>query len=79
MKELLTYLAKSLVRFPDEVVVTEKVLEDNTLEYTLKVNPEDMGRVIGKNGKTAQALIMLVSARGSLEKKRTRVEIEQES
>ncbi|MGI6455767.1 MAG: KH domain-containing protein [bacterium] len=79
MKELLTYLAKSLVRFPDEVVVTEKVLEDNTLEYTLKVNPEDMGRVIGKNGKTAQALRMLVSARGSLEKKRTRVEIEQES
>jgi predicted RNA-binding protein YlqC (UPF0109 family) len=79
MKDLLLYLAKSLVRHPNEVEVKEKVLEDETIEYTLKVNPEDMGRVIGKNGKTAHALRLLVAAKAAQSNKRTRVEIEQES
>ncbi len=77
MKDLLIFLAKSLVRKPEEVDVREKTLEDGTVELTLHVNPDDMGRVIGKNGKTAHALRLLVAAKGSMEDKRTRVEIEQ--
>lgn len=75
LKEFLRYLSKSLVKFPDEVEVAEKKLEDGTFEFTLKVNPDDMGRVIGRNGKTARALRLMVSAKGSLENKKTAVEI----
>lgn len=78
VKEFLNYLSRSLVKCPDDVEIREKELEDGTFEYTLKVNPEDMGRVIGRNGKTARALRLLVSAKGSLENKKTSVEIAEE-
>lgn len=79
LKEFLEYLSRSLVKFPDDVEISEKELEDGAFEYTLKVNPEDMGRVIGRNGKTARALRLLVAAKGSLENKKTSVEIAEES
>ncbi len=75
MKDFLIYLCKSLVKHPDDVVVSEKSLEDGTVEFVLRVNQEDMGRIIGRNGKTARALRLLVSAKGSLEDKKTLVEI----
>lgn len=78
MKDLLIYLTKSLVKFPDDVLVMEKELEDGSLELSLKVNPEDMGRIIGRNGKTARAIRQLVSAKGALVNKRTQVEIKEE-
>ena len=78
MKDLLIYLTKSMVKFPDDVLVTEKELEDGSLELSLKVNPEDMGRIIGRNGKTARAIRQLVSAKGALVNKRTQVEIKEE-
>ena len=55
MKELITYLAKSLVDQPDAVVVTEEE-NDDTIVYTLSVAEDDMGRVIGKHGKIAKAI-----------------------
>lgn len=79
VKDFLIYLTKSLVKHPDDVQVTERDLEDGTIEFTLKVNPDDMGRIIGRNGKTARALRLLVSAKGSLENKRTSVEIAEEN
>lgn len=72
------YLSRSLVKHPDEVEIKEKTLEDGTSEYTLCVNPEDMGRVIGRNGKTARALRLLISARGFQNNIKTSVEIAEE-
>ncbi|RJP35582.1 MAG: KH domain-containing protein [Candidatus Omnitrophota bacterium] len=75
MQGLLTYITKSLVKNPDDVIVAEKITEDGILEYTLSVNPDDMGRIIGRNGKTARSVRLLVSAKASLENKRTHIEI----
>ena len=59
MKELIEYIAKSIVNKPDEVVVTE---ERSTEGVVLKLtcNQEDMGRVIGKQGRVAQAMRTLL-------------------
>lgn len=78
MKDLITYLTKSLVKYPDDVEIRERTLDDNTLEFTIRVNPDDMGKIIGRNGRTAQAIRQLMSARGSLENRRTQVEIAEE-
>ena len=55
MKELIIYLAKSLVDQPDAVTVTEEE-NDDAIVYTLSVAEDDMGRVIGKHGKIAKAI-----------------------
>jgi len=78
MKDFLIYLAKSLVRFPDDVTITEKTLSDGAIEYVLRVNPEDMGKIIGRSGRTAQALRQMASARAALDNKRVHVEIAEE-
>jgi len=78
MKDFLIYLAKSLVRFPDDVTITEKTLSDGAIEYVLRVNPEDMGKIIGRSGRTAQALRQMASARAALDNKRIHVEIAEE-
>ncbi len=72
---LLTYVTKSLVKNPTDVVVTEKETDDGILEYTLSVNPDDMGRIIGRNGKTARSIRLLIGAKASLENKRAHIEI----
>ena len=73
-EELLRFLAKQLVDEPGEVQV-EHVNEDRSLILELKVSPKDMGKVIGKNGKIAQALRTLIKAAGLKEGKRVMVEI----
>lgn len=74
MDELLEYLAKSLVSDPDAVKVTKKITSSEiTLE--LSVAPEDMGKVIGKKGKIAKALRLLVSAAAINADKRVNVDI----
>ena len=55
MKELLIYLAKHLVDDPDSVVVTEEQKESEIL-FTLKVAPDDMGKIIGRHGRIAKEL-----------------------
>ena len=62
MSELLTDMAKSLVINPDEVVV-KKTERGNTIVFELSVAPEDMGKVIGKNGKRAQAIRSIMKAK----------------
>jgi len=74
MDELLEYMAKALVDNPDAVKVTKKITSsDVTLE--LKVAPEDMGKVIGKRGKIAKAMRLLVSAAAINDDKRINVDI----
>lgn len=74
MDELLEFMAKSLVNNPDAVKVTKKITSsDLTLE--LSVAPEDMGKVIGKRGKIAKALRLIVSAAALDTDKRVNVDI----
>ena len=73
MKELLTFVAKSLVDHPDQVVVRETEAEAIILE--LSVADEDMGKVIGKNGRIAKAIRAVVKAASAKEDKKYIVEI----
>jgi predicted RNA-binding protein YlqC (UPF0109 family) len=74
MKELITYIAQSLVDRPDDVEVSE-VEGNQTTVLELKVAKEDLGKVIGKQGRTAQAMRTILSAVSSKVKKRTVLEI----
>ena len=77
MKELVEYIAKSLVDHPDEVVVTEKETR-KALIVELKVAPADMGKVIGRQGRIASAIRAVVNAAASRDDKRVIVDILQE-
>ncbi|MCD6586408.1 MAG: KH domain-containing protein [Desulfobacteraceae bacterium] len=74
MKDLITYIAKALVDNPEEVKVTE-ILGDQTSVLELKVAKEDLGKVIGKQGRTARAMRTLLSASSAKIRKRTVLEI----
>ena len=74
MKELVEYIAKFLVDQPDAVKLTE-VEGENTSVIELSVAKEDMGKVIGKQVRTAMAMRTLLNAAGMKQKKRTILEI----
>ena len=74
MKELVEILAKSLVDNPEEVQVNE-VMGEQSIILELKVAPEDMGKVIGKQGRIAKAIRTVVKAVAIKEDKRVVVEI----
>ena len=74
MKELLTYVAQNLVEHPEAVTVTEVPgQEEITLE--LRVAPEDMGKVIGRQGRIAKEIRVLVRSLAQRSGKRVSVEI----
>ncbi len=74
MKDLVEYIAKELVDLPDEVSVTE-VEGDQTTVIELKVSKDDLGKVIGKQGKTARAIRTILSAASTKLRKRSHLEI----
>ncbi len=74
MKELVEYVAKLLVDHPDLVKVIE-VVGDRTSVVELNVSKEDLGKVIGKHGKTARAMRTILSAASAKHRKRTILEI----
>lgn len=74
MKELVEFIAKELVDHPEEVSVTE-VDNDSSFTLELRVNSEDMGKVIGKQGKIAKAIRTVVKAASMKENKKVHVEI----
>lgn len=74
MKELILYIAKSLVDYPEEVQVSEIEGEQTTV-LELKVAREDLGKVIGKQGRTARAMRTLLSAASTKCRKRAVLEI----
>ncbi len=74
MKELVKYIAQALVDYPDQVSVNE--IEGNqTTVLELKVAKEDLGKIIGKQGRTARAVRTLLSAASAKIKKRMVLEI----
>jgi len=76
MKEFVEYIAKQLVDNPDAVVVEEKPIDDKKFVLSLRVQLDDIGKVIGKQGKTAQAIRTLLTAVSAKEGKRAVLEIE---
>jgi len=74
MKELLIYIAKNLVDNPDEVTVTERETESETV-FELRVNPSDMGKVIGRQGRIAKEIRALMRSVAQRQGKRISVDI----
>lgn len=74
MKDLVQVIAMSLVDHPDEVVVTETET-DKSIVVELKVAPEDMGKVIGKQGRIAKSIRTVVKAAATKDDKKVVVEI----
>ena len=74
MKELLEYLARNLVDDPDAVEVTEEE-DDRGVVLTLRVAPDDMGKVIGRGGRMARAIRAVVRAAAADRDMATKVEI----
>jgi predicted RNA-binding protein YlqC (UPF0109 family) len=75
MKDLIEYIAKSLVEKPDEIVISEEVAEDGTVLVKLAAAQEDMGRIIGKQGRNAKAMRTLLNAKATRENKRASLQI----
>jgi len=73
MKDLIEYIAKSIVNAPDDVVVTEEESEEGTT-IKLQVADDDKGRVIGKQGRIAEAIRSLIRVKAA--KAGTRVSLE---
>ena len=74
MKDLILYIAKALVDKPEEVTVTE-IEGEQTSVIELKVAKEDLGKVIGKQGRTARAMRTILSAASTKINKRSVLEI----
>ncbi len=74
MKSLIETMAKSLVDNPNSVAISE-VEGEKTTVYELRVSPSDLGKVIGKQGKTARAMRTIISAAGNKIGKRCVLEI----
>ena len=74
MKELVSFIAESLVDNRDAVQVNELEREDTTV-FELRVAKEDLGKVIGKQGRTARAIRALLSATAGKDNRKARLEI----
>jgi len=75
MKELIEFIAKSLVENPEAVTISEEVVEDGSILVKLAAAQEDMGRIIGKQGRTAKAMRTLLNAKATRENKRATLQI----
>ncbi len=76
MKELLEYIAKALVDYPEQVDVRQ-VDGERSIILELRVDPDDMGKIIGKQGRIIKAIRVVVGAAAIKEEKRVMVEIMQ--
>jgi predicted RNA-binding protein YlqC (UPF0109 family) len=74
MKELVEYIAKAIVNDPDKVVVTEETNDQGVIVLKLQVADEDKGRVIGKQGRIAEAIRTLIRVKAA--KAGTKVSLE---
>ena len=75
MRDLLEYLARLLVEAPDEVQVEQFEEDDGTVVLELAVGSEDYGRIIGRGGRTANALRTVIKAAAVKENRRVLVDI----
>ncbi len=75
MKDLIEYIAKSLVEKPAEIVVSEETSGDGSVLIKLAAAQEDMGRIIGKQGRNAKAMRTLLNAKATREKRHALLQI----
>ncbi len=75
MKELVEFVARSLVDNPDEVSVTQVGDDASSSVIELRVAPEDLGKIIGRQGRTVRALRTLLSAASSRSSRRVTLDI----
>ena len=75
LSETLADMARAIVDDPESVTVAEKVTENGTVVLELSVAPDDMGKVIGKQGRIAKAIRSVVKAASSKDNKKVDVEI----
>lgn len=78
MRNLLEFLLLHLVQHPDAIEVTEEEHEGIT-EFTLRVHPEDIGRIIGRQGRTIQAIRTLAKVRAIQDDLRVRINVDDRS
>jgi predicted RNA-binding protein YlqC (UPF0109 family) len=76
MKELLEFIVKSLVSKPKGVKITQET-EGEIIRLTFKVDPEDMGLIIGRQGRIIKAIRTLIRTRGLAEKKKVQLFLEE--
>jgi predicted RNA-binding protein YlqC (UPF0109 family) len=74
MKALVEYLVKSLADQPNQAILTQHETEDSIL-LELQISPEDIGKIIGKNGNTINAIRTVLQAAASSQKKRVKLEV----
>lgn len=74
MKDLIEFMAKALVDKPEDVEITENETEHG-VEYSLKVDKSDVGKIIGKHGRTVSAMRIILSAAATKLKKRAILKI----
>ncbi len=75
MKELIEYIAKALVDNPEAIIISQDEDADGTILVKLAAAQEDMGRIIGKQGRTAKAMRTLLNAKATREKRRAALQI----
>jgi uncharacterized protein len=74
MKALVEYLVKSLADHPDQALLAQHETDDAIL-LELQISPEDIGKIIGKNGNTINAIRTVLQAAASSQKKRVKLEV----
>ena len=75
MKDLIEHIAKSLVEKPDKIVISEEIAEDGSVLVKLAAAQEDMGRIIGKQGRNAKAMRTLLNAKATRENRHALLQI----
>ena len=74
MRELVEYIVKALVDYPDEVRITE-VDGERTVIFELRCRKEDIGKIIGKNGKTVSAIRAILNTAAAKQNRRAMLEV----
>lgn len=74
MKELVEFVVKALADHPEEVILTEHESEETVL-LELKIATDDLGKIIGKNGNTINAIRTILQAAASSQKKRAKLDV----
>ena len=75
MKNFIEFIIKQLVDKPEKVFVEENTLDENTIEFRVEVDGEDVGKIIGKKGKNVNAMRTLLSAVGAKGHKRATLQV----